>query len=152
LKTPSWSLAVFVFSAMLQTAAGIDVDLEFASPEEETRYRHLVEELRCLVCQNQNLAESDAGLAKDLRKRTYEMIKNGQSDDQILNYMIERYGDFVLYRPPFKPLTLILWAAPAVFLILAVASFWLYSRRTRNKAFKSLSSDERRQARRLLDE
>ncbi len=152
MKALSWLFMVLIFSGAAHTASAIDADLQFASPDDELRYQRLVEELRCLVCQNQNLAESNAGLAKDLRQRTYEMIKSGQSDEQILDYMVERYGDFVLYRPPFKPLTIVLWTAPAVFLLLVAGSFWLYSRRRKSKSVDSLSSDERRQAQSLLDD
>ena len=133
-------------------AFAIDVDLEFESPKEEARYHRLIDELRCLVCQNQNLADSNAGLARDLRGRTYDMISSGKSDDEILDYMVERYGDFVLYRPPFKPLTLVLWLCPTLFLLIAIGSFWMYSRRSGKKPVIQLSSSEREQAQRMLDE
>ena len=133
-------------------AFAIDVDLEFASPQDEVRYHNLIDELRCLVCQNQNLADSNAGLARDLRARTYQMISSGKSDSEILDYMVERYGDFVLYRPPLKPLTLFLWLGPTLFLLIAVISFWMYSRRGHKRPVQHLSSAEREQAQRMLDE
>lgn len=90
---------------------------EFASEVEETRFRALAEELRCTVCQNQSLADSDAPLAQDLRRELYGMIRAGQSDMEIRNFMVERYGDFVLYRPPMAGHTLLLWAGPPLILI-----------------------------------
>jgi cytochrome c-type biogenesis protein CcmH len=76
--------------------------------------------LRCLVCQNQTIADSNAGLAEDLRNQTREMLINGASDEEIITYMTDRYGDFVLYRPPLKPKTWLLWFAPVLFLMLGI--------------------------------
>jgi len=95
--------------------------LPFKNDAEEQRFQNLVRELRCLVCQNQNLADSDAGLAKDLRQEVFEMIQAGKSDDEIKQFLTERYGDFVLYRPPFKATTVVLWVGPIVILILGFA-------------------------------
>jgi cytochrome c-type biogenesis protein CcmH len=103
-------------------AAGVEVR-EFASPEQEARYKHLIQELRCTVCQNQNIAESNAELAEDLRRKTYELLQEGLSDEQILGYMAERYGNFVLYRPPLTAGTLLLWIGP--FLVAAFGGFLL---------------------------
>lgn len=88
--------------------------LQFASPQDEARYRTLTEELRCLVCQNQNLADSNADLAKDLRRETYKMVNEGKSNPEIVEFMVDRYGDFVLYRPPVKSTTLLLWFGPLI--------------------------------------
>lgn len=88
--------------------------LVFNDPELEARYNELTLELRCLVCQNQNLADSDAPLAQDLRKEIYDMLQKGQSDDEIKTFLIDRYGDFVLYRPPMQGNTMVLWLMPAV--------------------------------------
>jgi cytochrome c-type biogenesis protein CcmH len=76
--------------------------LVFDSPEQEERYRQLTMELRCAVCQNQNLADSDAPLAQDLRREIYQMMQAGRTDDEIKSFMVDRYGDFVLYRPPMQ--------------------------------------------------
>jgi len=92
----------------------------FDDPDKEARYRVLIAELRCLVCQNQNLADSNAELAQDLRRQTYEMVQKGSSSEEVITYMVQRYGDFVLYRPPFRPSTALLWAGPA----LESARFW----------------------------
>ena len=92
--------------------------LVFEDASKEERFGELTLELRCLVCQNQNLADSDAPLAQDLRKEIYDMLHEGQSDDQIKSFMIERYGDFVLYRPPMQGNTLALWLMPAILLLI----------------------------------
>jgi cytochrome c-type biogenesis protein CcmH len=89
-------------------------------PALETRVQRLAEELRCLVCQNQTIADSHAGLAIDLKNQIREQLRAGRSDAEILDYMVERYGDFVLYRPPVKATTLLLWAGP--FLLLAAGA------------------------------
>ena len=99
------------------------------SEADETRWRDLNEELRCLVCQNQSIADSNAELAQDLRQQVREMIEAGHSDDEIRAYMTERYGDFVLYRPPFKPLTLLLWLGPLLMLLMALGLVWRLRRK-----------------------
>lgn len=124
--------------------------LEFDDAAQEARYHALIEELRCMVCQNQNVADSSAPLAEDLRKRTYEMIRNGDTDRQIFRFMTDRYGDFVLYRPPFKASTAFLWLAPAIFLALAAWFCWFLSRR--RVAAGQLTAEQRARARRMLDE
>jgi cytochrome c-type biogenesis protein CcmH len=91
--------------------------LVFENAAQETRYNDLTLELRCLVCQNQNLADSDAPLAQDLRQEIYEMMMAGQTDEQIKAFMVDRYGDFVLYRPPVQGNTLALWVLPVVLLV-----------------------------------
>ena len=104
----------------------------FESPEQEARFQELTLELRCAVCQNQNLADSDAPLAQDLRQEIYDMMLAGQTDDEIKAFMVDRYGDFVLYRPPMKGNTLALWVLPAVLLgIGALAVFFTVRKRNR---------------------
>jgi len=92
--------------------------LVFDSPQQQERFNKLTEELRCLVCQNQNLADSDAPLAHDLRNEIFSMMQAGKNDDEIKSFLIERYGDFVLYRPPMQGNTLVLWLAPVFLLII----------------------------------
>jgi len=103
--------------------------LPFADHAEEARFQQIVQELRCLVCQNQNLADSDAGLASDLRKEVFEMMRGGRSDAQIREFMVERYGDFVLYRPPIKRTTWLLWFGPGLVLLLAAGAIVRIARR-----------------------
>ena len=113
--------------------------------ETEQRIRKLEEKLRCLVCQNQSLADSDAELAKDLRSEVREQVKAGKSDDQIVDFLVQRYGDFVLYQPPFKASTALLWAGPFVLLAAAVAALVVILRRRRSAPeAPALGADERR--------
>lgn len=92
--------------------------------KQEAQFNHLLKELRCLVCQNQDLADSNAGLAKDLRNEVYQMVKAGKSDSEITQYLTSRYGDFVLFKPPVKGATVLLWFGPALFLALGLFIFW----------------------------
>lgn len=94
--------------------------LTFNTTEQEQLYQKLIEELRCLVCQNQNIADSNADLAKDLRSRTYDMIMAGDSEAEIKQFMRERFGDFVLYAPPVDSKTWLLWFGPALVLLAAL--------------------------------
>ncbi len=93
---------------------------EFDSPEQEQIFRKLNTELRCLVCQNQAIADSDAGLAKDLREEIHGMLRAGKTEQQIVDFMVERYGDYVLYNPPVKPITWMLWFGPALVFLIAL--------------------------------
>jgi cytochrome c-type biogenesis protein CcmH len=108
---------------------------EVAKPDAqvERRLKTLAEELRCLVCQNQTIADSSAPLALDLRNQIRVQIGQGRSDDQIRDYMVTRYGDFVLYRPPFKATTLVLWVGPALLLALGIAVYLSVLRRRRTE-------------------
>jgi cytochrome c-type biogenesis protein CcmH len=109
----------------------------FASSEQEALYQRLITELRCLVCQNQNIADSDAELAADLRQKTYELINQGNNEAQIKAYMQQRYGDFVLYSPPLNQATWLLWCLP--FLLLLAVLFWLFRRYRAYRAQDSAS-------------
>jgi len=104
------------FSTITPGYSIVEEQVSFDSPKTEKRYKKLIAELRCLVCQNQSLADSDAELAQDLRRKTVEMLKNGASDNDIRTYMTDRYGDFVLYRPPFNTTTAFLWLGPFILL------------------------------------
>jgi cytochrome c-type biogenesis protein CcmH len=120
------------------------------SPEAEKRVAALAHELRCLVCQNQTLADSNAPLAVDLRNQIREQLAAGKSEQDVLDFMVARYGDFVLYRPPLKATTLALWAGPFVLLALGV---WVLARRLarRRAAEPELSDAERARAAKLLE-
>jgi cytochrome c-type biogenesis protein CcmH len=100
-----------------------------ADPALEARARAITMELRCLVCQNQSIDDSDASLAKDLRVLVREKLKEGMSDAQVREYVHSRYGDFVLLRPPVKPGTLLLWSAPLIALLAGAAAVWMAARR-----------------------
>lgn len=115
--------------------------LVFDSAEQEARYNDLTLELRCLVCQNQNLADSDAPLAQDLRREIYDMMMAGQTDEQIKTFMVDRYGDFVLYRPPVQGNTLALWLLPLV--LLAVGAVVVgFTVRNRNRKIAAQNNRE----------
>lgn len=110
--------AVLVGAMLLATQAlAIDTGRAFDDPAEQERYERLIKDLRCLVCQNQSIADSNALLASDLRREVREMMIAGQSDVQIREFMTARYGDFVLYRPPVRPRTWLLWSAPVLLLL-----------------------------------
>ena len=112
-----WLLVVFVvigsFGAPLQAQEHERIPL---TAEQEQRFHRLANELRCLVCQNQSIAESNAPLAQDLKERVRRQISEGRSDEEIKNYMRDRYGDFVLYKPPFNAVTAVLWISPLILL------------------------------------
>jgi cytochrome c-type biogenesis protein CcmH len=116
-----------------------------ADPVLEARVMRLAEELRCLVCQNQTIADSHAGLAVDLKNQIREQLGAGRSDADVLAYMVERYGDFVLYRPPLKATTLALWLGPFALLALGAAVAVVAVRRRRPNAQSSTHSDAQRQ-------
>lgn len=92
--------------------------------KQDAQFLHLLKELRCLVCQNQDLADSNAALAQDLKQQIYVMVKKGQSDSEIIDYLTARYGDFILFNPPVKALTALLWYGPALFLMIGFFIFW----------------------------
>lgn len=122
-------------------------------PGEHRRVQGIASQLRCLVCQNQSIADSDADLAVDLRKQVIEQINAGRSDKEIIDYMVERYGDFVLYNPPFKASTVILWLGPVVLFLAAAVAFYINLRRRKSSAqagARTLSPDEKRRAEALL--
>jgi len=117
----------------------------------EKRLNVIAEELRCLVCQNESLAGSRADLAQDLRREVRNLIKQGKTDQEVMDFMVSRYGDFVRYRPPVKPTTWLLWGGPFLFLIVGVAALILYLRRRGGRvADAPLSDEERKKAEALL--
>ena len=113
-----------------------------ADPVLEARMQAIAIELRCLVCQNQTIADSHADLAVDLRNQVREMLRQGKSDREIIDYMTARYGDFVLYRPPVKGTTMLLWFGPAVLLVGGVGILWLVLRRRSRRAAEDFEPDE----------
>ena len=105
------------------TASSADDIYPFQTAKQESQFSHLLRELRCLVCQNQDLADSHAGLANDLRMEVYKRVLDGQSDQDIIAYLTSRYGDFILFKPPLKGVTALLWFAPMIFLSIGVILF-----------------------------
>ncbi|MGH8196744.1 MAG: cytochrome c-type biogenesis protein [Steroidobacteraceae bacterium] len=110
-------IAITVLLMLGASAVAIDTGQRLQDPAQQARYERLIRDLRCLVCQNESVADSNAMLANDLRREVRELIVAGRSDAQIRAFMTERYGDFVLYRPPVKPRTWLLWSAPVLFLL-----------------------------------
>lgn len=108
------SLSFSVFSQL----APVQEPLVFENQQQQDRFDKLTKELRCLVCQNQNLADSDAQLAHDLRREVHELLQTGRNDDEIKQFLVDRYGDFVLYRPPVQKNTYLLWLAPLALLLI----------------------------------
>lgn len=127
---------------------------EFSNPELEARYQQLSEELRCPKCQNQNIADSNAPIAQDLRKLLHQQLEQGASDAEILDYMVARYGEFVRYRPRFGGTTVFLWLAPVLLLLTGIVLL-LGMLRSRSKTAvsgtASLNADERARLQSLLD-
>jgi cytochrome c-type biogenesis protein CcmH len=140
-----WLLGLPIMAAA-QTAQPMPED-----PVVNKRAMRLAEELRCLVCQNQTIADSSAELAVDLRRQIREQIAQGKNDGQIMDYMVARYGDFVLYRPPLKGTTLFLWFGPAI-LLLAGFVFLFYYMKSRRKRVdqQQMSPSDRQEAQALL--
>src|SRR6267142_3543095 len=128
---------------VLLTAAAKDAQPMADDPELEKRVTKLSQELRCLVCQNETLADSRADLADDLRRTIREQMKAGKSDKEIVAYLTERYGDFVLYRPPVKPTTYLLWFGPFILLVIGLCVLYRYVKKRRTLITEQpLSPDE----------
>ncbi len=140
-----------LFALCPLAAAAADAVPTEMDPVAAARAVKLAEKLRCLVCQNQSIADSNAELANDLRRQIREQIAAGKSDSEIVDYMVNRYGDFVLYQPPFKLTTVVLWAGPA---LLLGGGFLVLVRNLRRRpvADSSLTAEEREQAAHLLGE
>jgi cytochrome c-type biogenesis protein CcmH len=127
---------LFALLLALVSTSALAVDPREKLPDtvQETRARAISQELRCLVCQNQSIDESDADLARDLRLLIRQRIVAGDSDREVLDYVVQRYGDFVLLRPPFKGATAILWLGPVLFAAAGLIGIVLYYRRRRSVA------------------
>lgn len=141
-------ISLFMICLIVPAWAAIEVR-HFDTAQQEARYDHLTQTLRCLVCQDENLANSNADLAKQLRDQIYKMITTGSSNKQIIQYMVHRYGDFVLYDPPFMPTTYLLWIGPFALLIIGVFLMQLTLRRKRQKLTDTDTSNYEK-ARQLL--
>lgn len=145
-------LLPILFMALSQSAFAIGVDKDrLSNPALEARAQHIMKQLRCLVCQNQSIVDSDAGLAVDLRAIVREQVAAGQSDSQILDFMTSRYGDWVLLKPPLKPATAILWLGPIFLLLLGGFFVWRYVRQKPEKAIAiPLSPEEEKRLKHIL--
>lgn len=138
-------LLSFALLMMCAVAHGGIEAREFASPEEQARYLRFTAELRCPKCQNQNLADSNAPIAKDLREELYRLLREGRNDDEIVEFMVRRYGEYVLYKPRIEPRTWLLWGGPLLMLGggLMVALTMVRRGRARAAGVSDLDAEER---------
>jgi cytochrome c-type biogenesis protein CcmH len=139
-------------TAMPWIAPGLAQEAQLADPALEQRARDLGREIRCVVCQSQSVADSDADIAQELRVLIREQIAAGKSDREIKDYLVARYGDFVLFDPPFKASTYVLWIGPFAILVFAVIGVVLFFRRRAQEPARALSADEHSRVERLLQD
>jgi len=145
---------IVIFSLLLSMPileAAVEVK-PFENPEYEQRYKNLINEFRCVVCQNQNIADSNAALAKDLRKQVFKMINAGKSDEEIMMFMVTRYGDFVLYRPQFNSMTFLLWVGPFIIFIIGLYFLISFIHQRKEAVVTELSHKEKEKIKQLLDD
>jgi cytochrome c-type biogenesis protein CcmH len=138
--------------AVAAPACAIEPQEQLTDPALEARARTLGQELRCLVCQNESIDDSNADLARDLRRIVRERLTAGDTDDQVVGFITARYGDYVLLRPPVRAGTLVLWFGPVVLLVAAIIAMMLRQRRRAKAEPAPLSSEEDRRLAQLLDE
>ena len=155
LNSPCFKLLAVMAFAMVTALSAVqakEAEPLAEDPLVEKRLIHISEELRCLVCQNESLASSRAELANDLREEVRKLIRDNKSDTQIKEYLVTRYGDFVLYRPEVKPLTWVLWFGPFLLLVLGVVGMALYlrQRQTEKPLQQELSEEDRRKVQEIL--
>lgn len=139
-----WLIALWLSLVATTAAVAIDAVAPDADPALEAKVQRVAQELRCLVCQNQTIADSNAELAQDLRREVRQRLAQGESEDEVRRFMVERYGEFVLYRPPFQATTLALWIGPFVLLVagLWIARRIIVARRSRVPSAPTLTPDE----------
>lgn len=143
-----WIIALLTLMLTSQALAAIDV-WQFKSEEQEQTFREITSQLRCPKCQNNSIADSNAMIAADMRLKVYELMQQGESKAQIIDYMVARYGNFVSYEPPVTPGTLLLWLVPGLFLVTGVG-FLVARARRRETGTSTLSEEERQRLATLL--
>ena len=148
------SLPALVLGLMLSVSAFAAIDTyQFASPEQEQAYRDITAQLRCPKCQNTNIAASDSIIAADMRTKVFQLLKEGQDRQQIVAYMVARYGNFVTYEPPVTPSTLILWLGPVLVVLIGGAMIFMRARRgpvSSRTAAQQMPEQERQRLAQLL--
>jgi cytochrome c-type biogenesis protein CcmH len=147
------SRSILLLFILVFTSSSYAVKIEFHSfknNQQEALYNQLIAELRCVKCQNQNLAESNAELASDMREKTYKMVVEGGTREDVVNYMTARYGDFVLYKPPLKKQTILLWIGPPIFLLISLYFLFKLIRKQKSNPIESMSEADRKSMRDLL--
>ena len=145
----SFVLGGLLLFAANVAAAGLE-SFDFSGNVDEERYKELISEIRCLVCQNQSLADSNAELATDLRVEIYEHMQQGKDDGEIVDFLVSRYGDFVLYSPPIKPSTYLLWYGPFALLLVGLWLLWGNIRQRSGQHEESFSAEEQERLKQLL--
>ncbi|OMQ20061.1 cytochrome c-type biogenesis protein [Serratia oryzae] len=147
-------LMTLMLAALLSWSAAAAIDTyRFNSVEQEQQYRELTEQLRCPKCQNNSIADSNAIIAADMRTKVYELMMQGQSKQQVVDYMVARYGNFVTYEPPVTPATLILWVGPLLFVLIGGAVVILRTRHRRvDTGHEDFSEQEQQRLAALLKE
>ena len=143
-------IVAIAFASVAAQARSVFEPRGFSSPEHERLYYTLVDELRCLVCQNQTIAESNADLASDLRREVYRMVEDGRSEDEIAGFMVARYGDFVLYRPPLRGDTILLWAGPFLLAAIGLTVLAVHLRRRRRAPAAPIGEADRARLQRIV--
>lgn len=150
-------LSLLMLLVLALPAMAVIETYQFDTELQRQRYNAFIEELRCPKCQNQNLSGSDSAIAQDLRRQIHQMIMAGKSDIEITQYMVDRYGDFVLYRPRFNAATAVLWLGPVALLVLGLGIWAMLSRRRKSAVPENddgdvLSEQDRQRLQRLLSE
>jgi cytochrome c-type biogenesis protein CcmH len=142
-----------IISLLIVSTQGYAIDdHQLTDPEQQKTYELINSELRCLVCQNQTIADSNAELAGDLRRQVFEMLQQGKSKDEIIQFMTDRYGDFVLYNPPLKTKTALLWLGPIAFLLTGFAMIFWFIRRKKQAAIVMFDKGKQEKMRHLLED
>jgi cytochrome c-type biogenesis protein CcmH len=145
---------LFLLLLLPSVAGAVQPSESLADPKLEMRAREISADLRCLVCQNQSIDDSDADLAHDLRVLVRQRLQAGDSDEQVKQYLVDRYGDYVLLTPPFKAATVVLWLGPPVLAVVALGAAFTLFRRRRKKTSdpgRPLSAEEQRRVEQLMD-
>lgn len=143
---------VLIFLAFTPVSAKEPSSIEQIDSRYEKRFRNLAGEFRCLVCQNQSIVDSNADLAKDLRHQISTMMQQGRTDREIIDHLVARYGDFVLYRPPLRPTTFLLWTGPFLLLLIAVIGVTVFVRKRRTVTDTDFTVAESKRIKSLLKE
>ncbi|WP_413737755.1 cytochrome c-type biogenesis protein CcmH [Sodalis sp. RH21] len=144
---------IIIAGLLLSFCAGAAIDTrQFASAEQEQQYRELTEQLRCPKCQNNSIADSNSIIAADMRTKVYQLMRQGQSRQQIIDYMVARYGNFVTYVPPLNPLTIFLWLGPLLVVVIGGLMVILRASRRGARGTVDFSVDEQRRLAHLLDD
>lgn len=144
-------LQIFLLGLMPGFAVAAIDTFEFADEDQQARYQQFIDEMRCPKCDNQSLSGSNSAIAMDLRKQLYTMVQSNQTDDEIITYMVDRYGDFILYKPRVTSSTIFLWAAPILFLLIGLVILFLLLKSRKNAVTnQNLSVSERAELDQLL--